>query len=420
MHGMMKSLQSLKSIPVAGLAMGVLSGIGGFVDFGGIISYTNAGAQFRYALLWTLIPGVVGFSIFAEMSGRVAISSGRTMFDVIRSRLGARLAMIPLAITVVVHIMTLLIELAGMALALQLATQIHYLIWILPVALLIVFILWRVRFSRLENIATVLGLSMLVIVVVMFAARPPWVHVIASLGHPSLGHMRPLPLYLYSVAGLLGAYMTPYQFAFYSSGALEERWGAKDLVTNRVTAIIGPAVGSILSLGLMVSGAALLYPRHLSVDSLGTAALPVRLQLGLAGWWIFIFATFALSMGAGLEAALSGAYEVCQYFGWEWGKTARNRNTPMFHLAYFVMMALALAIVFTGVDPIQVTTFTLAIGAFSLPFMFGPLLIIANDVEFMGEQRNTRANNVAAGLIMALLIAVTLATIPLMLLSGSI
>jgi len=413
-------VKSIKGVPINSLAMGVLSGIGGFVDFGGIISYTGAGAQFHYALLWTLIPGVIGFSIFAEMSGRIAISSGRTMFDVIRARLGARLALVPLVITVVVHIMTLLIELAGMALALQYATQIHYLVWILPAGVMITLMLWKVRFDTLENAATVIGFSMVVAVVAMFASRPQWGTVAISLGHPGLGEMQPLPAYLYAVAGLLGAYMTPYQFAFYSSGALEERWGSSDLLTNRVVAIIGPSAGCILSLGLMMLGAQYLFPRHIQVNTLGQAALPVQMQFGLVGWWLFMFATFSLSLGAGLEAALSGSYEICQYFGWEWGKTARPRLAPMFHLSYFVMIILALAVAYTGVDPIQVTNFTLAIGAFSLPFMFAPLLIVANDRDYMGEQKNTRATNIAAGLILALLVAVTVFTIPLMFLSGSV
>ena len=413
-------MSSFKGIPLSSLAMGVLSGVGGFLDFGGIISYTGAGAQFQYALLWTLIPGVIGFSIFAEMSGRIAISSGRTMFDVIRSRLGARLALAPLIITVVVHIMTLAIELAGMTLALELATQVYYLVWMVPAALVIVFMLWKVRFEMMENIATVLGLTMLVGVVAMVASHPLWGHVVTSLAHPTLAHMRPLPAYLFAVASLLGAYMTPYQFAFYSSGALEEHWRAKDLMTNRVVALVGPAVGCVLSLALMLLGAVVLYPRHIAVDTLASAAQPTLLELGLAGWWLFVFATLALSLGAGLEASLSGAYELCQYFGWEWGKTAAPRRAPMFHLSYLVMLALALALAYTGVDPIHLTTFTLAIGAFSLPFMFVPMLIVANDRQYMGEQRNTLATNVAAGLVVALLVAVMLATIPLMILSGNI
>lgn len=51
---------------VGSLGLGVLAAVGGFVDFGGIVTSTQAGAQFRFALVWTLIIGVVGFSILCR------------------------------------------------------------------------------------------------------------------------------------------------------------------------------------------------------------------------------------------------------------------------------------------------------------------------------------------------------------------
>ena len=52
-----------------------------------------------------------------------------------------------------------------------------------------------------------------------------------------------LSVYLYFVVGLLGAALTPYEVYFYSSGAVEDRWGIKDLKLNNVTAIIGYGLG---------------------------------------------------------------------------------------------------------------------------------------------------------------------------------
>lgn len=101
-----------------GLTLGVLTAVGGFVDMGGIVTAAQAGAQHRFALLWTLIPGVIGLIVYVDIAGRVVIASGRTLFDVIRDRLGFRLALIPLAATAVVNTLTLLIEIAGMSLAL--------------------------------------------------------------------------------------------------------------------------------------------------------------------------------------------------------------------------------------------------------------------------------------------------------------
>lgn len=403
---------------MGGIFLGILTAIGGFVDMGGIISASQAGAQHRFSLLWTLIPGVIGLIVYADMSGRVVIASGRTLFDVIRDRLGFRLALIPLIATLIVNTLTLVIELAGMALAVQLATQLSYRIWVPLAALFLGLILWRASFDLLENASAVLGLVMVVAIVAMVKLRPPWGQIGAALVHPAMDTAQPLPLYLFAAVGLLGAYMTPYQFYFYSSGAVEEEWDGQDLLLNRVTAIVGSLLGALIILALIVLAALVLFPQQLQVNTLGDAGLPIRESLGGIGWALFIVGAFAVSMGAGLETALSGAYAACQYFGWDWGKKGRPRETPLFHLGYLVMLVLAIVLALSGIDPIKLTVLTLAIGAATLPFTFLPLLIIANDVDYMGEQKNTRGINAVAIVMLLLLCLVTVAVIPLLIMTG--
>ncbi|SRR5579884_26145 len=402
----------------SGLALGVLTAIGGFVDMGGIITAAQAGAQHQFSLLWTLVPGVIGLIVYADMAGRVVIACGRTLFDVIRDRLGFRLALIPLLATVLVNTLTLVIELAGMSLALQLATRVSYLLWFPLAALLLALILWRASFELLENGSALLGLAMLVAVVAMVKLAPPWKDVAVALVHPDVTVGGSLTGYLFAAIGLLGAYMTPYQFYFYSSGAIEDEWGGQDLVVNRVTALLGSVFGAMIDVALMIAAALVLFPRHAPASSLGDAGLPIWESLGRGGWALFLLGAFAVSMGAGLECALSGAYSVCQFFGWDWGKRGKPREAPMFHLGYLVMLLLAVALAATGIDPIQLTVVTMAVAAATLPFTFVPLLIVANDRDYMGEQRNTLAINLVAGIVLGLLLVVTVATIPLVLLSG--
>lgn len=400
------------------MALGVLTAVGGFVDMGGIITASQAGAQYRYALIWTLIPGVIGLVVYADMSGRVVIASGRTLFDVIRARLGFRLALIPLVATALVNTLTLVIELAGMTLAVELATHVSYLIWFPLAALFVGFILWRASFDLLENGSAIFGLAMLVTVVAMIKLAPPWGEIGRAAIHPNLSSAHALPAYLFAVIGLLGSYMTPYQFYFYSSGAVEEEWSGPDLLINRVTSLVGSCFGAIVDLALIVTAAMVLFPHHIPVNSLGAAGSATRESLGLAGWALFILGAFSVTLGAGLETALSGAYAFCQYFGWDWGKKGRPRQAPLFHLGYLVMLLVAIILAYSGIDPIQLTVITMVIAAAALPFTFLPLLIVANDRDYMGAQKNTLSINIVAVIVLALLIAVTLATIPLFILSG--
>ena len=70
------------------IALGIVAAIGGFVDIGELVFNTQAGAHFRYRLIWAVIVGVIGIVVYAEMTGRVAAVAGRPVFDVVRMRLG--------------------------------------------------------------------------------------------------------------------------------------------------------------------------------------------------------------------------------------------------------------------------------------------------------------------------------------------
>lgn len=409
---------TLRPKQLTGLALGVLTAVGGFVDMGGIITSAQAGAVHRFALLWTLVPGVIGMVIFADMAGRVVIASGRTLFDVMRDRLGYRIALLTLVATVIINTLTLVVEIAGMSLALQLASGVSYLIWFPLAALFLGVILWKASFDLLENGSALLGLVMLVSVVALIKLAPPWQQVFGNLVHPSTASMGALPAYLFAGISLLGGNMTPYQFYFYSSGAIEEEWSGEDLLINRMTSIVGSIFGAVIDFALIIIAGLVLFPHQLPVNTLGDAGSPIRQSLGSPGWVLFLVGAFAVSMGAGLETSLSGAYAACQFFGWDWGKHGRPRQAPLFALGYILMLLVAVALAYTGIDPIQLTVVTMVLAAATLPFTFVPLLIVANDREYVGDQRNTRSINVLAGIMLALLVLVTIATLPLLILTG--
>lgn len=116
-----------------GVALGVLTAIGGFLDIGDIVTNAVVGSRFGLSLVWVIPIGVVGICVFAEMSGRVAAVSGRATFEIIRERLGPRMGAANLVGSVAATALTLTAELGGLMLALQLATGVGPMLW-LPVS----------------------------------------------------------------------------------------------------------------------------------------------------------------------------------------------------------------------------------------------------------------------------------------------
>jgi Mn2+/Fe2+ NRAMP family transporter len=395
------------------VTLGILTAIGGFVDIGDLVANSLVGSRFGMSLAWVVVVGVVGICLFAEMSGRIAAISGRPVFDLVRERLGPRAGLVNLGASFAINLLTLAAEIGGAALALELVTGVDYLLWVPAVGLVAWLVMWRVRFTTMERVFGLAGLALLAFAVTLWQLGPHWGELGHQLTHPP--SEEGVPTYWYYAIALLGAAMTPYEVFFFSSGGVEERWTRKDLGEARANVFVGFPLGGFLSLAIAACAATVFFPLHIEVETLGQMALPAALGLGKIGLAAAIFGIFAATFGATLETALSAGYTISQYFGWQWGKYVKPREAARFHVTLLVAMVGATALILTTIDPIKVTEYSLVFSAVALPLTYLPVLMIANDPDYMGEHVNGRFSNALGTLYMVLLVAVALAAIPLML-----
>jgi len=402
-----------------GVALGVLTAIGGFVDIGDLVANAVVGARFGLSLAWATLAGMIGICVFAEMSGRVAAVTGRATFDLVRERLGPRAGLANLVASTLVTFLTFIAEIGGVALTVQLATGVSHLLVVPLVALAAWLVMWRVRFSVMENVAGLLGLALLVFAVALWRAGPDWGDLGRQVWQPHVPADQGTGTYLYYAVALFGAAMTPYEVFFFSSGGVEERWTGRDIATARVNVFLGFPLGGLLSLCIAGCAAVVLLPRAIDVTTLAQVGLPVAVTVGAIGLAIALVGFAAATFGAALETGLSCGYSIAQYFGWSWGKLVRPRQAARFHTVVLLASIAAPLVLLTGVDPIVVTEYSLIFSAVALPLTYFPILVIANDSDYMGTKVNGRLANLLGTVILVLLIVVALAAIPLMLLTGA-
>ena len=374
---------------IFGLALGILAAIGGFVDIGDLVFNTAAGATFGYQLLWVIPIGVVGITVYSEMCGRVAAVSGKAVFDAIRERVGFKAALGALVSSEIVNLMTLACELGGVAIALQLLSGLPYRLLILIAVLALVVIIWVTAFKWIERLFGYGGLCMLVFAVAAVKVGPDW----AKVGSGFVPHLAQnnTTLYLYFVVGLLGAAMTPYEVYFYSSGGVEEQWKPKDIGMNQANAIVGYGLGGTLSISLMILGATVFLGHGISPEHLGTTALGAGDPLGKIGLLLALIGILFAVGGASIDTVFSGAYNLAQFCGWEWGRYRHPKGAPRFALTWFVLLILAMGIVMTGVDPVVLTEYAVIFSVVALPLTYVPILLVANDRSYMGRCMATAA-----------------------------
>src|SRR4249919_3780357 len=200
--------------------------------------------------------------------------------------------------------------------------------------------------------------------------------------------------------------MTPYEVFFFSSGAVEEGWTTKDLAQSRANVLVGFPLGGLLSLAIAGCAAVVLLPQLIAVTSLSQVMLPVVVAGGKLLLAVIIIGVVAATFGAALETTLSAGYTIAQFFGWSWGKFRVPAQAARFHVAMIVCLLIGGGVLATGVDPITVTELSVVFSAVALPLTYFPILVIANDPQYMGDDVNGRIRNgLGVGFLVIILVA---------------
>jgi len=155
------------------------------------------------------------------------------------------------------------------------------------------------------------------------------------------------------------------------------------------------------------------------VTALSQVVLPVAEGAGKLGLAILLVGFVAATFGAALETTLSSGYTLAQFFGWSWGKFRRPAQAARFHLSMIICLVIGIAVLATGVDPVQVTEYSVVFSAIALPLTYLPILIVANDPQYMGEHVNGRVVNVLGMVFLVIILVASIAAIPLMIVTGA-
>jgi len=400
---------------LAKIGLGILTSVGGYLEVGSVGTAIQAGAAFRFELLWAIALGTICLAFLVEMTGRLAAVSHHSVIAAVRKRFGFKVQVWPLLSQILVDLLVLASEIGGASLALELATGYSFRIFVIPVALLVWALLWFATFGTIEHGVAVLGLVTLSFTVAAWWLRPDW----AAVRHGLVPH-RPAsdaPRYAYLAVGILGATISPYLFSFYSSGAVEEEWRTEDLMPNRIVAALGMGFGSLVAMSVLIVAAIVLAPRGIEGEMYQQAATMLSLPLGHWGFGLFCMSLFIGCVGAALELALDVSYIVGQTFGWAWSENQPPGEEARFAVGYTLAVAVATTPSILGIDPLKLTMFSMAVTVVALPILIGPLLVVMNDAQYLQRYTNGWITNIAVTAIVALAFVLAALAIPLQLMA---
>ncbi len=285
-------------------------------DAGGISVYTGAGAQFGYALLWSLIPMTIALYGSEEMCARMGVITGKGLSDLIREEFGFRPTFFVMVAAFFVDLFNTVAEFSGVAEASEVMHVSRYVsvpLAALAVWLLVVYGTYRV----VEKIFLVGCAFYLSYMLSAFLAKPAWMYAAKQTVIPSM-HMN--ASYLLMLIGLVGTTIAPWQFFYIQAGFVEKRVGARQYKHARMDVLVGSISCMVIVFFIIVCCAATLNLHGMT--NISSAAQAAQALIPLAGRWaggLFAFGLLNASLFAASVLPLSTAHVICEGLGFEAG-----------------------------------------------------------------------------------------------------
>lgn len=403
-----------------GITLGIMTAFGGFVDLGQIVFTMQAGALFSYKLMWTIAIGTAAIIVYMEMCGRIAVVAREPVFAVIRDRLGKKFGIAVLVASNLLNVITCAAELGGVAIALHLLFGVPEKFALAAAVVVFATLVFVLPFKWIERTFGLSGLLMIVFAVSAIALHPSWKEVAHGLLpiFPQGGSHEKL-LYAYFAVGIFSALLMEYEVHFYSSGAIEEDWTTEDLSENFMVASLGSMLGAVLTAALLVLGVLVFLPREIFPETFSTTIIAAALPFSRKALIVALAGVIACLGGAAIETAMSGAYNVCQFFNLPWGKNQKARNVKQFTYMWLGMFAIALALGLSGLRPLELVDISIVFGMVVMPFTYYPILRVAGDKGIMGKHVNRRSDTIVGAVFLVLISVAAAAAIPLMIVTHS-
>ena len=379
-------------------------------DAGGILTYSQAGAQYGYSMLWTMLPITLALIVVQEMCARMGVVTGKGLSDLIREEFGLRLTFVVMVLLVIVNFGNVMAEFAGIAGSLELFRLTRYIT--VPVCAVLVWLLVvKGNYKSVEKVFLAASGFYICYIVAGVLAQPSWHHALEATIRPPGRRAWRSGGYVYMVVAIIGTTIAPWMQFYLQASIVEKRIPVRRYRASRWDVIIGSIFTDVVAWFIIVACAATLFlhghGRGITVP--GDAAEAMKPLAGKYAFLLFSFGLFNASFFAASVLPLSTAYTVCEGLGFESGVDQSFREAPVFYWLYTLLIAGgAAAVLWPHFPLIRITILSQVLNGVLLPIVIVLMLLLINRKDLMGKHKNGRAFNAIAWLTAAVVIVLSL------------
>src|SRR6201987_1589692 len=379
-------------------------------DSGGILTYSQAGAQFGYSLLWTIIPITIALIVVQEMCARMGVVTGKGLSDLIREEFGLRITFVLMVLLVVENYTNVVTEFIGIAGSLHLF-HVSKFISVPVCAALVWFLIVRGDYKSTEKIFLVASLVYISYIFAGVLSQPSWHDALLAtvrLPQRSVWHDK---AYIYTAIGVVGTTIAPWMQFYLQSSIVEKGIRVKDYAASRLDVVVGSFFTDLVAWFIVVACAATLYVHGMgAIQVASDAAEAMRPLAGDYAFILFAFGLFNASLFAASILPLSTAYTVCEGLGLESGVDKSFKEAPFFYWLYSLLIAGG-AIIVMVLPVTKLVSFAIlsqVLNGILLPVIIILMLMLINRRDLMGEHKNSRLWNFIAWSTSIIVIGLTM------------
>src|SRR5215469_6377735 len=368
-------------------------------DPSSVATYSQVGAQFGFALAWTLPFSFPLLVAIQEISARIARVSGCGIAGNLQRHTPGWLAAALVLLLAMANVFNLAANLGAMSEVLRLLLAAPALLYVTLLGIAAVLFEMLTRYTRYVQLLRWLSLSLLSYVACAFVVRVPWKQVVSALLWPPLSAS---PQYLLAVLAALGTTLSPYLLFWQAQQEVEDgrhHGGAaalldaveqapREFARIRLDTVIGMGLSGVVALFIVITTASTLHAQ--GVHTIETAAEAAEALRAVGGRFTFIL--FALGIiGAGLltlpALSTSTAYAVGELMSWRVGRQYTPGHARGFYATIALATALAVALNFSSINPIRALYWSAVLnGVVAVPLL-AAVMYLASQAGVVGPLR---------------------------------
>lgn len=383
-------------------------------DPSGIATYSQAGAQNGFGLLWMAAFTFPLMSVIQEMCARVGLVTGRGLAANIRIHFGKKALYVSTFLLFAANAFNIGADIGAMASAIRLIFNVSTTLLVVATTLIILLLQIFTPYKSYARYLKWLALVLFAYILSAVLARPDWAVVAKNAVIPHIVWSKSEILLICAV---LGTTITPYLFFWQTSQEIDEeisqgkltiksRRGSNpaEMRNMRIDVWSGMLLSNLVMFFIISACASVLFSRGITnINTAAQAAQALRPFAGAASYYLFAAGIIGMGLLAIPVMAGSSAYAISESLGKRQGLNSKLKQGSAFYGVIIISMIVGLSLNFIGLNPIKALIYSAVFNGIVAPVILFQIVMIARNKHAMGEWKNGKVTGFLGWVLVALM-----------------